>query len=225
MIYLYSGTPGSGKSLHASKDIIQKLRRKQSVIANFDINLDVVKQTFRGKIWELIQMIFKTKKKTKKYQRKIGEFVYKDNSKLTVDYLQEYAKKHHKKGREGQTLIVIDECAVLFNSREWNKPGRYEWIKFFQMHRHYGYNIILVSQNDRLIDRQIRAFIEYDVKHRKANNLGFIGMLITMLGMHLFAAVTYWYGIREKLNTELFIFKKIYKELYDSYSSFENDNE
>lgn len=224
MIYLYSGTPGSGKSLHAAKDIIKKLQRKHAVIANFDINLDIVKDTIFTNINEKIKKILKKKSK-KKFQRKIGKFIYKDNSQMTVEYLINYAKKEHKKGKEGQTLIVIDECAVLFNSREWNKPGRYEWIKFFQMHRHYGYNIILVSQNDRLIDRQIRAFIEYDVKHRKANNLGFIGMLITMLGMHLFAAVTYWYGIREKLNTELFIFKKIYKELYDSYSSFENDNE
>ncbi len=220
MIYLYSGTPGSGKSLHASKDIIQKLRRKQSVIANFDINLDVVTQTFRGKIWEKIQNIFKIKKKTKKYQRKIGEYVYKDNSQLTVDNLIEYAKKNHKKAREGQTLIVIDECAVLFNTRSWADKGRQSWIKFFQMHRHYGYNIILISQNDRLIDRQIRAFIEYDVKHRKANNLGFIGMIISMTGQHVFAAITYWYGVKEKCNSEFFTYKKMYSKLYDSYSAF-----
>ena len=39
MIYLYSGTPGSGKSLHTARDIRDALRlRKMPVIANFDIN-------------------------------------------------------------------------------------------------------------------------------------------------------------------------------------------
>ena len=39
MIYFYSGTPGSGKSLHCAKDIYNKLFvKKQNVIANFEIN-------------------------------------------------------------------------------------------------------------------------------------------------------------------------------------------
>ena len=39
MIHLYSGTPGSGKSLHTARDIRDALRiRKMPVIANFDVN-------------------------------------------------------------------------------------------------------------------------------------------------------------------------------------------
>ena len=42
MIYFYSGTPGSGKSLHVAKDIYTKLFiNKGNVIANFDINRQV----------------------------------------------------------------------------------------------------------------------------------------------------------------------------------------
>jgi len=262
MIYLYSGTPGSGKSLHSSKDIIFKLRRKQAVISNFDINLEVVKENRKSrniklqiqkqkvkiealldkydsylseksitekqlnklerKLQRLDRKIEKLYAKKLKVERKIGNFIYNDNSELTVDFLVEYAKKNHVKGREGQTLVVIDECAVLFNSRSWSDKGRDKWIKFFQMHRHYGYNIILVSQNDRLIDRQIRAFIEYDVKHRKANNLGTIGLLISLLRVQLFAAISYWYGVREKCGSEFFVYRKIYSQLYDSYSQFES---
>ena len=39
MIYLYSGTPGSGKSYHAVVDIVKKLGRrdKNRVIANFPL--------------------------------------------------------------------------------------------------------------------------------------------------------------------------------------------
>ena len=43
MIYFYSGTPGSGKSLHVAQDIYQYLQRGKNVIANFDINEKAVK--------------------------------------------------------------------------------------------------------------------------------------------------------------------------------------
>ena len=43
MIYLYSGTPGSGKSLHTARVIYYSLKRGFPVIANFPINLDKIK--------------------------------------------------------------------------------------------------------------------------------------------------------------------------------------
>ncbi len=196
MIYLYSGTPGSGKSLHLAKDILFRLRRGGTVIANFTCNEKIV-----GK--------------------REGDFIYKDNSDLTPAYLVGYAIKHHKKGREGQTLLVIDECSVMFNSREYGKKDRMEWIKFFQMHRHFGYNVILCAQTDRLIDRQIRAFVEYDIKHRKMNNFGFVGMLFSLFRLPMFAAVTYWYGVKERIGVDFFMYRKLYGRFYDSYAMFE----
>lgn len=200
MIYLYAGTPGAGKSLHLARDIINKLTlRKQNVIANFPINESVVNKGLFGHI------------------KKIGEFIYVDNSELTVKYLVDYAKKNNVLGKEGQTLLAIDECQVLFNPREFQKKDRLSWINFFTQHRKLGYNIILVSQNDRLIDRQIRGLIEYEIKHRKVNNFK-IGQLIPV---PIFAAITYWYGVREKVGVEFFTYKKKLGKLYDSYKMFD----
>ena len=42
MIKLFSGTPGSGKSLHTAEKIYYALRAGRPVIANFDINLQFV---------------------------------------------------------------------------------------------------------------------------------------------------------------------------------------
>jgi zona occludens toxin (predicted ATPase) len=98
-----------------------------------------------------------------------------------------------------------------------------EWIKFFQHHRKLGYNVILISQNDKLIDKQMRSFIEYDVKHRKANNYGAIGMIFTILQLKLFVAVEYWYGVREKCGVSFFTYRKIYSKLYDSYKMFDQE--
>ena len=212
MIYLYSGTPGSGKSLHVAHDIVSKLSRGQRVIANFPINEKLISRNFLGNL---------LKKDGKYFNKKIGDFVYKDNSDLTVDFLVRYAQTHHRKGKEGQTLLVIDECSVLFNPREYMKSDRLKWIKFFQMHRHLGYNVILISQTDRLIDRQIRTFIEYDVKHRKANNYGSIGFIFTVLRLPLFIAVTYWYGVREKCGVDFFTYRKKYSRIYDSFVAFD----
>lgn len=202
MIYLYSGTPGSGKSLHVARDIYNRLNRNKkcpNVIANFTINRQMIKN-------------------------KNAKFIYKDNSELTVEYLVQYAKQNHIVGIENQTLVVVDECSVLWNARDWNskinRSTRMEWIKFFAQHRKLGFNFILITQNDRQIDRQIRALIEYEVVHRKVNNFK-IGKL---LPFSTFIAVTRWYGINEKLYSEFFIYRKKWGKFYDSYGTWELDS-
>lgn len=228
MIYLNSGTPGSGKSLNVARDIMFKLRRGQNVICNFPINLELVKSKPIKNIILKIAKIFKSENKVKellkgKFEYKIGKFLYIDNSKLNPTLLVCFAKHNHKKGKEGQTLVVIDECPVIFNPREYQRNDRPNWIKLFQLHRHLGYNVILVAQNDRLIDRQIRSFIEYNCKHRKINNFGAVGMIISLLQLKVFCVVTYWYGVNEKCGIEFFQYNKKYSDLYDSYSAFDRN--
>jgi Zonula occludens toxin len=196
MIYFYSGTPGSGKSLHVAMDIYNRLRiGKRDVIATFPIALNNV---------------------SKNGKKKIGKFTYVDVSKLTVEYLLQYAQDNHVSGKEAQTLVVIDECQIIFNPREFNKPDRLKWITFFTQHRKLGYNFILISQFDRLIDRQIRCLFEYEVKHRKANNFSW-GKYFPFT---IFVAVTMWYGVREKVNAEFFMYRKKYGALYDTFTYF-----
>lgn len=199
MIYLYSGTPGSGKSLHVARDIYNRLnynKKYPNVIANFTINEKMIKN-------------------------KKANFIYRDNSELTVEYLVNYAIKNHKMGIENQTLVVVDECQVIWNSRDWQKGiNRLEWIKFFTQHRKLGYNFICIAQNDRMVDRQIRVLFEYEVKHRKINNYK-IGRL---LPFPAFAAITYWYGVNEKIDVEFFTYRKKWGKFYDSYGAFELDN-
>lgn len=199
MIYIYTGTPGSGKSLHVARDIYNRLNRNKkypNVIANFNIN-------------------------TKMIKNKNARFNYVDNSEFTVKYLLKYALQNHKIGIENQTLVVVDECQVIWNSRDWQTGhNRMEWIKFFTQHRKLGYNFINIAQNDRMIDRQIRALFEYEIKHRKINNFK-IGQF---LPFSTFAAITYWYGMNEKLGVEFFTFKKKWSRFYDSYGTFELDS-
>lgn len=198
MIYFYSGTPGSGKSLHVARDIYFRLNKNKkypNVIANFMINKDMIRN-------------------------KKAKFIYKDNSELTVEFLLNYALENHKEGIENQTLVVVDECSVIWNSRSWMKDkDRMEWLKFFVQHRKLGYNFILIAQNDRQVDRQIRSIFEYEIKHRRVNNFK-IGQL---LPVPVFAAITYWYGVNERLGVEFFTYRKKWGKFYDSYGTFEMD--
>lgn len=197
MIYLYSGTPGSGKSLNAMRDIVSKLRNGGNVISNFPIKIDSIKP---------------------KKKKSLGKYVYKENSELTVSFLKEFAIKNHIKGKEGQTLIVIDEAQAMFNPRDFRDENRKGFNHFFSLHRHLGYNVILITQNDRLIDKQIRCLFEYEIKHRKINNFKFIGKILPFT---TFACVTYWYGVREKIDVQFFKYSKKISSFYDSYALFD----
>lgn len=196
-IWLYTGTPGSGKSYHVCCDVIFKLKHGGNVIANFPVNENVIKKCK-------------------------GESVYVDNQDLTPKYLVEYAMQHHKFGKEGQTLVVIDECQIMFNAREFGRKDRREWVTFFSQHRKLGYNVILITQSDKMLDKQIRALCETEIKHRKMSNYGIAGMLVSFfLGGTIFVAIEYWYGGNKlKLGQQFIKYKKRNADVYDSYRMF-----
>lgn len=170
-ITLYTGTPGSGKSFHAAKDIERRMKRGGTLICNFPVNTGFVKKCR-------------------------AQVEYWDNSELTAERLVAYALAHHKIGKEGQALVVIDECQIIFNCRDFGRKDRNAWVTFFSQHRKLGFNIILITQSDRMLDKQIRSLVEDEVKHRKLNNYGFGGMFVTLLslGRTWFIAIDYWYG-------------------------------
>lgn len=201
MIYLYSGTPGSGKSLHAADRIIWSLKLKRPVICNFDINKNLFK-----------------KGQYDKY------FTYLENSELTPKKLIEYARNYWQDRpiKEDHILLIIDEAQLMFNAREWTKKGREDWISFFTQHRKYGYTIILVAQFDRMLDRQIRSLLEYEYVHRKLKNFGWKGMFLSalLLSPHLFVCVKVWYPMKEKTGSEFFRYRRRLSKLYDTYATF-----
>ena len=199
MISLYSGTPGSGKSLHCARTIINWSRLGYPVIGNFHVNLS-------------------------KYKR--AAFTYCPNKKLNPKFLVEFSRKRFgdKHPKEGSILLVIDECQLLFNAREWQQNGRAQWLSFFTQHRKLGYDIILIAQFDRMIDRQIRSLIEYEYIHRKMSNFGWQGWLLSLFfGGKTFIAVKRWYPLHERLGAEIFHARKSLYSIYDSYATFDSD--
>lgn len=197
MIYLYTGTPGSGKSYHAARAVDRALRRNMPVIANFEVNLN-----------------------EKKHK---GEYIYIDTLDMTPDFFMRYSEEHFTPGRdEHQGLIIIDEAQIPFNSRDGLNRNRMKWISFFSRHRHYFYDIILITQHDRMIDRQIRSLVETEYKHRKLTNYGAKGWFMIFIFHKMFVSVEYWYPLQDKVGSEFFNLSKRVCALYDTFKRFES---
>lgn len=196
MVSLYSGTPGSGKSLHCARTIINWSRFGYPIVGNFQVDLS-------------------------KYKR--ADFTYCPNHLMTPKYLIELSQeKVGSKPKEGSILLVIDECQLLFNAREWQQNGRAQWLSFFTQHRKLGYDIILIAQFDRMIDRQIRSLIEYEIIHRKISNFGWQGKILSLVfGGKSFVAVKRWYPLHERLGAEVFHARKWMYSVYDTYAAFD----
>ncbi|MCL2753801.1 MAG: zonular occludens toxin domain-containing protein, partial [Defluviitaleaceae bacterium] len=137
---------------------------------------------------------------------------------LTPEILERYALANHEKGKESQTYVFIDECQLIFNTRDYAQSNRRAWLVFFTSHRHYGFEFFLITQHDRMIDRQIRALVEHEVKHKKINNR------FWYLPVTVFLAVEYWYGQTPKVKMfhEFIIFRPSVAKMYNSYTLFDD---
>ena len=193
MIKIYTGTPGSGKSLHAIQRVLTYLRAGRQVIANFPLKYDALKPKDRK-----------------------GKFFYLPNEELSVDYLYQFNNLYHQQVGENQSLLILDEASVPFNCRSSNDKNRLTWCSFFAQHRKFGFEVVLISQNMRQIDRQIRDLIEIEVIHRKLNNYSFF----RMLPFSYFVAVERNVAIKEKNDHEFFNYNKYYGDLYDTFYDF-----
>jgi hypothetical protein len=220
--------------------IDKSLRKGKNVIANFQIN-------------EGSFDTFKRRQAKKKHPKTLGDFIYCPNNywlnssylpyvdeKGTLhqppkdkfsylDGLYNYALQFHKrnfKGQiiEGQTILVLDECQELFNPRSWNRKDRLAWCSFFREHRKYGFEVYLISQDDNVVDKQIRSILQYEYMHRCVNNYKLFGRFLGfMMGGKLFICIKKMYGVKSKdakVKTTFFTGQWKYYNFYDSYATF-----
>ena len=236
MINFYSGRPGNGKSLHMAMEIYRAMKKGKNVIANFEINERYFLKFDRkhpGKLGHFIYMPPEywnynciglcRNREHRVTEPPSGVFSY-------IEGLKNFALQFHKKNRrgqiiEGQTLLVLDECAddYLFNSRSWNRKDRLAWVQFFRQHRKYGYEVYLIAQDDKSIDKQIRGILQTEYEHRLVNNYKLFGKILGFLaGGRLFVVVQKNYAVKGKnarTKSSFFTAEKFYN-FYDSYKIF-----
>lgn len=210
MIYYYSGKPGGGKSLHAAKVIEEYLRQGKYVIANFEFRDDLIK---------------------KHWAHDLGKFVYwsddvlLDNVRDPVQKLVDFAAENHKLDKYGsvieeQTLLVIDEAENLYNARTWQDRYRQRWLWFYSQYRKMGYIIIMISQNEKEIDKQIRGKFEYEVAHKRVGNYKKLGKLLEILTFgKVFCYVQRWYGSSGRDAKDTPVFFRGRRKYYKMYNT------
>ena len=239
MIHFFTGKPRNGKSLHMAQIIYREMKKGKNVIANFDINMDYFKKCRPGKLGKFIyvpnrdlldNMCIKINPDYKTMTA--SDFERTKTGYSYIDGLYRFGLNFHKRNERGQiiehqTLLVLDECQELFNNRQWNKSDRLEWCSFFRQHGKYGYDCYLISQDDKVIDKQIRNVLEYEHEHRCIDHYKVFGKLLGLLcGGKLFVVITRWYAVKGKdghIRSKFFTAKRFYN-FYDSYATFHGES-
>ena len=205
MIYLYSGTPGSGKSLHAANDCRFNLNRRnpRPIIANFELAPDA----------------------PVKHPEMFHYYANEDlTTQLLVDFACDWWETH--RFRENGIILIIDEAQLLFNSRSWTQKTRLAWLGFFSQHRKYGYKVIFIAQSAKMIDNQFRMLCELETNHRKLSSMGFIGTILALpFAGRLFMFVTYYFQSTERLGCDWYFYRAKDAAMYDSYKTFEGTSD
>ena len=198
MIYFFSGTPGSGKSLHAVAEMLRYEKKGFPVLANFQLNPSALRNPDRVRWAE-----------------------NKDMSPAMLErFAADYWRAEGGRVQEERILLVLDECQLIFNSRQWQKNS--SWIGFFTQHRKMGFSVILIAQDMRMVDKQIRAVVEYEYKHRKLANAGFVGNVFSFILGSRFLYRREWATVRSVGKGAALGWKMGYygRRVYHAYDTF-----
>jgi zona occludens toxin (predicted ATPase) len=172
---IFTGSVGSGKSYHALREGIRQISvvPDRFVVANFPI---------------------KYSKREKKRLKEQKRWIFLEDKEITPDNLIRLSFELGIFGHEGYCLLIIDEAGIFFNARDWQVKGqeRADWIKFFSQSRKFGYDIILVAQDLRMIDRQIRSIADFEVMHKALKKY----FWLKWLPFKTFAYIEHWMNTR-----------------------------
>ena len=231
-IDFYTGVPGSGKSYHAAQKIYNAIRSGKTVIGNIEINIDNIPPKNNKPKGQYIYI-----NNSEWLNNSIQQYRLNTNGTYSSSFvepkdifsylqgLKGFAYNFHARNKDGtfklfQTLIILDECQELFNSRTWNRKDRLAWCAFFRLHRKLGYDCILISQDDKCIDKQIRAVLETEYIHRNVSKYKLFGKLLAApFGGNLFLCVKRMYGYSKKdskIGTNFIFGSNKYFKIYDT---------
>jgi len=146
-INLVSGLPGTGKSLTGLKQfILPALKKGRKVYTNIE-GLDLLRVSL------YLDMEFNDVEKLLVY-----------NDKFTTKMLLTHV--------DPNSLIVIDEAQVYWNNRDYASEENKSLLPFLQKHRHYGLDIVFLTQNIDQLDVGIRRLCQVHYRLVRLSNVG-----------------------------------------------------
>lgn len=157
MIELYTGIPGSGKTLCAVEKMLTYLTNGGIVATNVELRRPGIRAYLRRKGYLL-------------HPDQIVELDTVEKSRAPQRYIPKGTK-------EVPNLIILDECAIHFPSREYQKTPK-DFFRFCLMIRRAHTDLIMICQRANQIDKQFRNLSQYRQHHtnlKRALNLPVLG--------------------------------------------------
>lgn len=146
--YVITGTRGAGKSLVAVARIREYLQAGKPVATNLDVNLTKLLKS-----------------------KPAAPLIRMPDRPLAEDF--EGLPAVHDTGREELNgAIVLDECAVWLNAREWSGGDRQRIVDWLLHSRKRGWDLFFIVQDVGLLDKQARTTLfDYRVSCKRLDRL------------------------------------------------------
>jgi zona occludens toxin len=151
------GKPGGGKSYEAVVNhIIPTVTNdKRKVVTNLPLQVEHFCNVYGEYCRDLIDVIdgdFHNYGGQRPFSKK--------------EHFLQYEDWENEKGQK--VLFVIDECHLSMGKGSCDK----ELLEFFSMHRHYGFDILLITQNFRKVHQDIRDMVTIGYRAIKKSMMG-----------------------------------------------------
>lgn len=240
-INLRTGQPGHGKSYGAVRCIRDSLERGEWVATNIPL-VEGWAQTMAATNWFRRLIPGRVAKVAAAYESRM--YFVEDLAVMRRLVLPPCGKcRGCRNGpgcqKEGRGRAVLDEAHQWLNARTWDADEtgqgatkaesvrrRLEIVRFFATHRHRGWHIELVTQDDGNLDRQVRTLFETHTHLKNLRKFKVLGIL-PIVPMNLFVAVTHWHdNDKTRLGVESFLLNRRLARCYDTFGAaraLEND--
>jgi hypothetical protein len=134
--------------------------------------------------------------------------------------------------KEGRGLAVLDEAHQWLNARTWDADEtgkattkaeavrrRLAIVKFFATHRHRGWDIELLTQDELNLDRQVRGLFETHTHLKNLKKFKIFG-LIPIVPCNVFIAVKTWHDAdKTRLGVQSYLLNKKLAACYDTHGA------
>jgi hypothetical protein len=221
VITILTGAPGHGKSYASVKMIDDFVHDGKYVVTNVPLRADFAYQM-------AIHHTFLAKFRKEKVAEKAA--FYHSLVHVCTD-IDEIVKVRFQGQGEGRGKVVIDEAHRVMNVRgsargeSTEARQRKSVVAYVSAHRHYGADVVLITQSFGNLDLQIRNLFEFHSEVRNFRRLPFIGVVAKLFpGGNLFLRTTVWNDrAKTKAGVSVYGLSKRLANLYNTHALEESD--